>query len=361
MDLSDDKVRNIQISMTLRKLPAVIKAICPAPKGLVEKLLCGTDTFSKKLLQSIDDGLNWYDESVIDNDKWLKKALLECCGIETAKDESQQLSLLAEIDAFLQLCFCFGNEAVEQVPENGGKNGKTPDFSVSDDLYVEVYCPDESADHKESVSELNKQLDSSKRVSVATVISRPITGNKPLAKKFSANQTIARLISDKRAKDQSLDGKANILWLNLSNKLDLCVLSTFPVRSASKDGENTIGSIGLWHGFYGKKGDSVFGFEGHTLRLNNYSSTYEQRDYNGLFRERTSLSAAIIQCSDGVVIFQNPWAAKQLVVSQFAKLFKINQFRPEYSWVSLSAPLNLESRVEEQLDFANQLYRGFGD
>lgn len=356
MELTEDKIRELQTSTNLRKLPEVIKSICNSPNGLFATLFSDPHSpVSKQLLQNIDNGLHWYNIS-LEADQWLKAALLECCGVGTKKKEAQLLSLLAEIDAYLQLSFCFGNEAVVQLSENDGKNGTTPDFCVDKDLYIEVYCPDEALNHKQTVSSLSNRINSSSPVSVATAITRPVTGNIDKAKTFSTNKTIERIISAKRENDQTRAGKPNILWLNLTNKLNISIQATLPVCSVSKDHENTVGSFGVWHSFYGKRGSSLFAFEGHSLRFHDNSGTYKQIDHNGLFRDRANLSAVLIQCRDGIVVYQNPWASIPLLKSQLTNLFKVNKFKPEYSWVTFSEPEKLKMRVEDQLDFVNKLY-----
>jgi len=356
MELTEDKIRELQTSTNLRKLPEVIKSICNSPNGLFATLFSDPHSpVSKQLLQNIDDGLHWYNIS-LDVDQWLKTALLECCDVGTKKSEAQLLSLLAEIDAYLQLRFCFGSEAVVQLSENDGKNGTTPDFCVDNDLYIEVYCPDNSDDHKDAVSDLKRQLESSKPVSIGIAITRPVTGHSCSAKIFSTNKTIARLISAKRKNDQTRVGKPNILWLNLTNKLNLSVQATLPVCSVSKDHENNVGSFGVWHSFYGERSHSAFAYEGHSLRFHDNSKPYKQHTNNGLFRDRPNLSAALIQCMDGIVVYQNPWATMPLLKHQLANLFKVNKFKPEYSWITFSEPEKLKMRVEEQLGFVNKLY-----
>jgi hypothetical protein len=86
MELTDGNVRELQISMNLRKLPEVIKSICNRPDGLFAKLFSEAElTTSSQLLQNIDDGLYWYDLTNLDSDQWLKNALLECCSSSTQK------------------------------------------------------------------------------------------------------------------------------------------------------------------------------------------------------------------------------------------------------------------------------------
>ena len=155
--------------------------------------------------------------------------------------------------------------------------------------------------------------------------------------------------------DQTIDGEFNILWLNIANKLELNVDKTLPIRSVLHHNDTFIGTNGIWHSFYGEKDKSIFAFEGHSLKLANNSEHYLQKRHDGLFRERASLSAAIIECVDGIVIFQNPWSCKPLTTETLRLLFKLHQFRPEYSWIDISTKYSFAERIEAELSFHHML------
>jgi len=258
------------------------------------------------------------------------------------KTIKKQKSDLAEIEAYGQLVQCFNNMTVEQIPELGGKGGLTSDFKIGDDLFVEVYCPDKAKSHKEAISKLGQQG----TAGVSTVISHPVTGNEKLAVSYPTNQTIARAVSGKREKDQTRHNKKNILWVNLANKLGLKVKDCLAISSVNHSDQTYIGCFGIWHSFYGQKGQSTFPKERFNIRFDGLDSDwYKQRDHDGLFRERKALSAAIISCADGIVLFQNPFSEVALEKDDLTSLFKLYQFRPEYSWFDLSAD-DLKKRVD---------------
>ncbi len=282
-------------------------------------------------------------------DLWLRKVLGESLMI--GKTEGEQKSLLAEIEAFGFLSIAFGNDSVKQIPE--GKN-KTPDFKVGDDLFVEVYCPDVSKDHKDLVASLNEPDDTNSvgEIRIKSVITRPMTGNKQLAKKYATNQIVNRIVSDKRSKDQSIEGKQNILWLDISYKTAQTAQDCLPYRSVNHCDQTYVECTGIWHAFYGEKGVSRFSKERFSLQISRGtdSETYIQRDYTGLFRERDTLSAAIVSCKDGLVLFQNPWAApnSQLTEETLKKLVKapllqrVDQYTKDFNWLLLASKNDVE-------------------
>jgi hypothetical protein len=120
----------------------------------------------------------------------------------------------------------FHGRAVTQVPERGGRGGKTPDFKIGNDIYVEVYCPDESNPERERVA--HKLANNGENIRLA--ISRPVTGSAPKAVQFSTNQTIARVVGAKRKNDQTVSDCKNILWLDVKHKLQLMACNTAPIQ-----------------------------------------------------------------------------------------------------------------------------------
>lgn len=277
---------------------------------------------------------------------WLIATITGLCSDTSTLTPDQQVSVFAELEVFGHLNGVFPNNVVEQIEENDGKNGKTPDFKVEDDLFVEVYCPDESNPERGRVAdELIKQSGI-----VRMVISRPVTGSKPLAVKYATNQTIARVVGAKRSNDQTQDDSQNILWIDVKQKLKLSAKKTLPLESVNCADQTFIGCFGIWHAFYGEVDVSIFPTGRFTLRHSGdlESDQYTQRNNNGLFRERPSLSAAVISCVDGNVVFQNPWAVNPISSDVLVALTTLYQFKPEYSWISPDAQKLLQ-RIESCL------------
>lgn len=255
--------------------------------------------------------------------------LLVSGGAERSKKMASQASKIVEIESYGHLKSAFHGRSVTQVPERGGRGGKTPDFKVGDDIYVEVYCPDESNPERERVvNELANQ-----RGNIRLAISRPVTGSASKAVQFATNQTIARVVGAKRENDQTVPDCKNILWLDVKYKLQLMACSTAPIQSVTH-GENAyIGCFGLWHAFYGKAEESIFPKERYCLKYDGCrDDTYQQKDKEGLFRERPHMSAAVISCLDGNVLFLNPWCQSPLDQSDILALLRMYHFRPEFSF-----------------------------
>ncbi len=264
-------------------------------------------------------------------------------GAERSKKLASQASRIVEIESYGHLKSTFYGRTITQIPERGGRGGKTPDFKVGDDIYVEVYCPDESNPERERVvNELANQCGN-----IRLAISRPVTGSASKAVQFATNQTIARVVGAKRENDQTVPGCKNILWLDVKYKLQLMVDDTAPIQSVTR-GENAyIGCSGLWHAFYGKIGESIFPKERYSLKYDGClaQDTYQQKDKDGLFRERPHMSAAIISCVDGNVMFLNPWCETPLSRNDILALLRLYHFRPEYSFI---CPETLSQEISAQ-------------
>lgn len=268
---------------------------------------------------------------------WGQQTLTKLCS--GSDDSDKNRSDFAEFEAFGYLSAAFHDKKVEHIDEEQGKKGKTADFRIKDDLEIEVYCPDESHPERERVTdELEKQIEQTRvhgglQPTVGAVVSRPVTGSKPNAIKYSTNQTIARVVGGKRDKDQFSTDKKNILWVDLKHKLALSVKKTQFLESINHQSQTSIGCFGIWHAFYGEVGKSIFPTERYQIKgYRGSEDIYYQHKYNGLFRERSHLSGAILSCLDGIVLFLNPWCDTPLTDEQIRCLTRMPQFCPEYSF-----------------------------
>lgn len=287
------------------------------------------DTISVQLIRSVDAALSSAINERDLND-WAGEALRLICKENTSLTLEQQKSKLVELEAYGHLKSAFYLRSIVQLPERDGRGGKTPDLRIDDDIYIEAYCPDESGPERERVSD---ELASQPR-DIKLAVSRPVTGSKPLAREFPTNQTIARILGAKRKNDQTVLDCKNILWLDVKHKLQLMACNTAPIQSVNH-GENTyIECFGLWHAFYGKVNTSLFPQKRYCLKYDGRSKqdTYLQHGKEGLFRERLHMSAAIISCIDGNVLFLNPWCQSPLDKSEILSLLRIYHFRPEFSF-----------------------------
>lgn len=268
--------------------------------------------------------------------------------------------MFAEIEVYGHLKKLFDEMPVRVVKENFGKNGKSPDFQVGDDLFVEVYCPDVSIEEKEDVK---KKLAEAAEDVVNAEISRPLTRNKTNAIKFSTNKIIDKVLNAKGKNDQAKTDAKNIIWVDLKKKWQRTVNDTLPLQSVNHGNHTYIGCFGIWHSLYGKVGASLFPEDRFNLAYPNdlpwrlpvrdedQRAVVYQQTSEGLFRQRQSLSAAIISCVDGNVLFLNPWALRPLDDEQVLRLIKLYHFRPEYSLFMRSSIEREVAAREEMIQF----------
>jgi hypothetical protein len=236
---------------------------------------------------------------------------------------------------------------MSRIPERA--DIKTPDYVLEDDVFCEVYCPQESSTETDKYA--NWLRDTVGPVKIFK--SRPTTGSSPLALLYPTNVIIDRAIGGKRDKNQFTEGAQNLLWIDLLHGFEISSRDTMPYSSISK-GENTyVGSFGLWHSLYGDSGCS-FVAERTDLRYFRRSSIYKQQR-RGLFRERTALSAALLLLADGIVLFENPWASTPLSQATKQSLKRLVRFAPEMSFLR-TAGHSLEARVSATLAEIEWLY-----
>lgn len=278
-------------------------------------------SFCKALVNASNE--NPLDERLIQH--------LKNISLATSKlNLDQQKSTFAEIDALGHLKNAFFEISVAQIDERGGKSGKTPDIQVGSDLFVEVYCPQDSNNERERVKEeFQKQTGP-----VKMVLSRPVTGSSTDARQYPTNQTIARMVGAKRNHNQTRIGFKNLLWIDYKHKLNLNVENSLPYKSVNHADQTYFGCFGIWHAFYGSLGKSIFPKDRYSLAYAQCldGDTYLQKDHDGLFKIRKELSGAILSFNDGNVLFLNPWCAMPLADNEIKSLTRIYQFRPEYSF-----------------------------
>ncbi|MBN2433738.1 MAG: hypothetical protein JXK07_00565 [Spirochaetes bacterium] len=239
----------------------------------------------------------------------------------------------------------------EAIKIRENNNYKTPDLRLLDDLFCEVYTPQDSQPEKEKVK---KKLDS-QQGPVKIAISHPLTGSNGAALKYPSNKIIDKYLSYKRESDQTVSNARNILWIDCCQDFILKTNDTTPLTTVNKDRQTFIGSFGVWHGLYGKKGASFLS-DRSTLKHLPSRRKYEQQK-NGLFRERASLTAVLILTIDGIVYFENPWSDKKLSSDEFVQLSKLFRLRIDYAWFDKDHSGSfLEKKVENQLENIEYLY-----
>ncbi|MGP8322183.1 MAG: hypothetical protein ACT6FE_07700 [Methanosarcinaceae archaeon] len=231
---------------------------------------------------------------------------------------------------------------------------KTPDICIGSNKFLEVYCPQES---QPELTKVEKSL-SDQNDMVKIVLSHPITGSDGSALTYPANKTIARVLNHKWSNDQTIDNAENILWLDLINGFEVGSSKTSPFESVNHSEHTYVGSFGIWHAFYGQEEKSLFSPDRTVLKfIEVQRGFYKQHGKNGIFRDRKSLSAALLLTTDGIVLFENPWALVPLSLKTKVNIRKLFRFRPEYSYFGVGCESLSENCIEEVLLKIEWLYQ----
>ena len=284
----------------------------------------------------------------------------------SAKPSSDETrAKMAEVDACLRLSW------IATVDRPKAARGPTPDFEL-DGLNVEVYCPQEHSHEREVVRTILDQdlAKASGPVKVAVAVGHMGTGSgrrvdsagrvqhdpESLALAYPANKLIDRLLNAKRDSTQFLQGNENVLWLDLKHGLRQTVGHCTAVISTISRDPSSVGMIGIWHGFYGRRGAALLK-ERTTLEYGLRPQSIYGQQREGFFRERPEVSAAVLSTIDGVVLFENPWADRPLGGPNRRALFRLMEFRPEFSFWD-HAENTLRAEIESQLNRIESLVRG---
>lgn len=286
------------------------------------------------------DGISGLSDSV-----WVKDALKEMCKTITSDKELYNVNSnsAAEMIAFGLL-----RKAFPHITRVRTGKTKTSDFKIDDSLFAEVYCPQQAINEK---NKIQAQYDAQKSA-VKVAVSYPLTGSDGLALKYPTNKIIDRVLNIKRKTDQTVSGKANILWLDLMNGFNLESKKTMPIESINKADLTYFGCFGIWHSFYGEKDLCHFPSERSTLMFPCCTKYYSQIE-QGIFRIRPNLSAALILTIDGLVLFQNPWCSTPLSRHQLGAITSVFRFRPEFSFFDKPEDDYLKNQVASIINKIN--------
>lgn len=257
-------------------------------------------------------------------------------------DASVSRSALSELEALGTLLEIFPDCA--PVPENPRE--QTPDFSIPRLLTVEVYRPRESWPESQKVeAELASQPGP-----LRMAISHPITGSDGLSLDFPANKVVDRILNAKREKAQVIEGIPAALYLDLRHESALGCRDVIPYRTVFSKGVHWIGTFGAWHAFYGAEGRRTMLRDRAAVRFLRPTDCHAQTR-QGFFREFTQWSIAILALSDGLVFFENPWAATPVSDRTLRQLLLLHRARLEFSWFRGSeTSKRLAQAVESMID-----------
>jgi hypothetical protein len=246
-------------------------------------------------------------------DDWLRGLAPRLCRIDDPEEASAALAELRTYGALLEAGF-----EVAPIPV---KDDSTPDFEVNADdgrVIVEVFAKHQD----ESETRLWRDIQAEKTPpgverrsakvkggEINTTLSEHHPGGAPDAKKPNDStqaNVISRICAAKGKERQVPPDRPSLLWIDLRSfggwpealRLEHCA----PLIS----GHHGLTSGALWYAFYGWKGASIFeeDFPLHERVV--------PMGHDGRFRlqgeKKSKLSGAILVLSEGLVLFENPWA-----------------------------------------------------
>jgi len=348
---------DVEVDVRLRELgiDEVVSAslLADSSSDLVRGWRTALDRASRRRERFSREAQTWLDE---------KLALLA----STPADDAMR-SLAAEVEAALRLSW------VGQVSRIQERNdAPTTDFVV-DDVNVEVYCPQQHVDEREVMQvNLDQQVSSQVGpVRVAIAIGHPTTGSgrsvdangniqrdpRNRALEYPANKVIDRVLNSKREGHQFREGKSNVLWLDLKHGFRASTCDCVPLRSVVAKDTCFAGSLGVWHAFYGESGSPHLR-ERTALEWPTRQTVYRQTRA-GWFRDMPLVSAAVLSTLDGVLVFENPWAASPFNTTTRNRFIRLSELRPELSWLGTPAVLQADvTSVLSKLSWLAQLAEG---
>lgn len=169
--------------------------------------------------------------------------------------------------------------------------------------------------------------------------------------------TVASRIAGKKPCGQVPEGRAGVLWMDCCDSSWPLSSSNTQPASVSWKGMNLATTDGVWHSFYGIKGKTpmmIRGLVGRSFKPLDVAL----QDFNGRFRAARGpyWSAAVLRCTDGLVIFENPHPSVQLPFEILRALTALRGYNPSLSfhrwseagWADLEAAIE---RAEQQLRF----------
>jgi len=157
---------------------------------------------------------------------------------------------------------------------------------------------------------------------LATKVVRPYGAPKP----EGTSHTVISRLAGRKPSGQIPPDRPGVLWL------DLCDPSwSFSIRNAQpvelfRLGMALASTSGLWHSFYGRAGITpIFERAAVNIVFGDEEPQWEPQAFDGRFRspQNRAWSAAVLRCTDGVVVFEHPNPIVRLplsVLREFAAL-----------------------------------------
>lgn len=296
------------------------------------------------LLELLDGSLERLCDQRQRFEPWLGGRLASVWSHEPVRS----VGALAEVEALGVLVSEFSSSS----PVREKSNEQTPDFRAASELCCDVYTPRESQQNKETVA---RELETQSGM-VRIALSHPLTGSGGQSLEYPANKVADRFLNAKRRSRQQSPTEPTILYVDARRAWGLSAEDTLPFRTVYSKGVHWVGTFGVWHAFYGAAGKRVMLRDRASLVSLGSSDAYEQQG-DGLFRENSRWAGAIIAVRDGLVFFENPWAANPLTHQTVRKLLRLDRTRAEYSWFRTPSVDALRAAVEAMLDRMEWTFR----
>ncbi len=263
-------------------------------------------------------------------------------------DESAARAALTELEALGTIQQAFPT----CLPVGESRRNQTPDFEVPGQFSVEAYCPRTSrTDAQDVAAQLAAQTGM-----VKIAISHPHTGSGGASLDFPASKVIDRLLNTKRSSRQYRASTPSILYVDARREWKLASQDVVPYRTNYSLQTHWIGTFGVWHAFYGAMGRRTLLRDRVALQYLQAVDVHEQME-PGLFRIAPEWSAGLVALTDGIVVFENPWAWRPLGNMAIRDLFLLPRMRAEFSWHRSQSAADFALEVERMLTRMESTFR----
>lgn len=152
--------------------------------------------------------------------------------------------------------------------------------------------------------------------------------------KGGPTHTVASRVAARKGSGQVPNGVASVLWMDCCDQTWPLTLSrTSPVEVFWK-GMMLASTFGVWHAFYGEKGSTPMMERSPVgLPLGPLSSASMQQ-FDGRFYgdQGDCWSLAVLKCTDGLALFENPNARKPVPFVVLRGLCGLRGYAPHYSF-----------------------------
>jgi hypothetical protein len=264
---------------------------------------------------------------------------LEVCCARMNKEEEARLEWIDSVESeMLQLA---KNAAVEKLGLNPGAT--TNATAVLDGKDVGA----RHGRHDVSVSAMRRPDGGSLVMAVTTRSKRPYGAP---GERGDAD-TLASKLSRKKPPGQIPGANAGILWMDLADPdWEMSVKDTLPVEVFRK-GLNLATTRGVWHSFYGRA-DTTPLLERHAVAFDFGGTLVKRLSSNGRFRddEQRCWSAAVLRCTNGIVIFEHPDPEVLLPMPILRELTDLDGYAPYASIHRFDEDRQAVARRIEEID-----------